>query len=163
MGSLCSSWPGIAVRRTACCRTPMSRPSTPSRDAIPSDVDRRHKACARAGLCWPDPSAGHDAGESVLPISFCRPCRDGTPSFGRLSPAMTKKRGKRRYHTRLPGLTGWPPGDCNGRPASLYNPRSRLRLTLSFRLNGPFPRHAKSRMRTHANGSQGEQRICAFL
>jgi len=37
-----SSWPGIAVRRTACCRTPMSRPSTPSRDAIPSDVDGRH-------------------------------------------------------------------------------------------------------------------------
>jgi hypothetical protein len=72
-----SSWPSIAVQRTACFRTPMSRPSTSWFLAIQQDVDARdkrghdvervgredvdarHKACARAGL-RPDPSAGHD-------------------------------------------------------------------------------------------------------
>ena len=38
------SWPGIAVRRTACFRTPMSRPSTPLRHGVKEDVDARHKA-----------------------------------------------------------------------------------------------------------------------
>ena len=37
-----SSWPGIAVRRTASLRSPMSRPSTSFR--VQQDVDARHKA-----------------------------------------------------------------------------------------------------------------------
>jgi 4-hydroxybenzoate-CoA ligase len=36
-----SSWPRIAVQRTACFRTPMSRPSTSS---LPQDVDARNKS-----------------------------------------------------------------------------------------------------------------------
>ena len=47
-----SSWPGIAVRRTACFRTPMSRPSTSRSAAQPKDVDARQKA-------------GHDEGETA--------------------------------------------------------------------------------------------------
>ena len=47
---LSSSWPGIAVRRTASLKTPMSRPSTSSLPATKKDVDARHKA-------------GHDSGE----------------------------------------------------------------------------------------------------
>jgi 4-hydroxybenzoate-CoA ligase len=36
-----TSWPGIAVQRTACFYTPMSRPSTSS---LPQDVDARNKS-----------------------------------------------------------------------------------------------------------------------
>jgi len=45
------SWPGIAVQRTACFRTLMSRPSTTILHRE-QDVDARHEA-------------GHDAGEAV--------------------------------------------------------------------------------------------------
>src|SRR3981081_1011647 len=38
------SWPGIAVRRTASLRSPMSRPSTSCLLTIQQDVDARHKA-----------------------------------------------------------------------------------------------------------------------
>jgi hypothetical protein len=39
-----SSWPGIAVRRTASLRLPMSRPSTSCLLTIQQVVDARHKA-----------------------------------------------------------------------------------------------------------------------
>jgi FAD/FMN-containing dehydrogenase/Fe-S oxidoreductase len=47
------SWPGIAARRTASLRSPMSRPSTSSIAVAAKDVDARHKA-------------GHDGKEVVM-------------------------------------------------------------------------------------------------
>ena len=47
----------------------------------------------------------------------------------------------------LTGSPNRPTVICNKRAAPLYSPRSRLRLTLLFRPEGLFPRHAKSRMR----------------
>jgi FAD/FMN-containing dehydrogenase/Fe-S oxidoreductase len=47
-----SSWPGVAVRRTALLRSPMSRPSTPSSFGSQQDVDARDKH-------------GHDGGEAA--------------------------------------------------------------------------------------------------
>ncbi len=51
-----SSWPGIAVRRTASLCSPMSRPSTSCLLTLPADVDARHKA-------------GHDGKGSILWIA----------------------------------------------------------------------------------------------
>jgi len=66
-----SSWPGIAVRRTASLCSPMSRPSTSFSNERTEDVDARHKACARAGR-RPDPSAGHDESETSVTYDSVR-------------------------------------------------------------------------------------------
>jgi len=51
---------------------------------------------------------------------------------------------------------------CNASPISLYGWCSRLRLHLQFRLLRAPPKTRKiPDMRTHANGLQGEQRLCA--
>src|SRR5262249_20732457 len=50
-----ASWPGIAVRRTASLRSPMSRPSTSFVYCDKEDVDARHKA-------------GHDEGGFAAPV-----------------------------------------------------------------------------------------------
>ena len=54
-----SSWPGIAVRRTASLCSPMSRPSTSFLNERTEDVDARHKA-------------GHDESENSAPYDSLR-------------------------------------------------------------------------------------------
>src|SRR5215467_8037523 len=87
-----SSCPRIAVRRTACLRTPMSRASTSLQHFNRQDVDGRNKS-------------GHDAAHLVLDFSFVMPAHS-RPKDGVLTHAYVA--GIHVFATFQQARRGWP-------------------------------------------------------
>src|ERR1700722_9547956 len=86
-----SSCPGIAVRRTASLRSPMSRASTSSRQGIKQDVDGRDKPghddeCFRVGeRCARPPGKSHRLDLDLAEFHYALAVLQGDAALGVLA------------------------------------------------------------------------------
>ena len=124
VGSLCPdsrsqrwSWPGIAVRRTASLRSPMSRPSRPGR-TVPGSVEITGTSPVMTKFEFSgEPKSGIVDAAFISPENVIAPDAAFGRAATRLSPATGMRcTVRRRNLTGTQKRTGgWPGSGCHGR------------------------------------------------